>query len=181
MEPKPFGTTLKDAQNAELRKFQIEEIARFTDVPRPLLMMDETSWGTGIEQLGLFFITYCLLPWFVTIEQAIWSRLLSDADQEDHYAKFNEGALLRGSLKDQAEFFAKALGAGGGRGWMTQNEVRDKFDQNAKEGGDELPEPITKQPASDNGDGQDPGDEGDASGTKPSKKPAKGSGGTGDE
>jgi hypothetical protein len=41
------------------RKHQAEEVSRYTGVPRPLLMFDETSWGTGIEQLGLFLITYC--------------------------------------------------------------------------------------------------------------------------
>jgi HK97 family phage portal protein len=153
LQAKPFGTTLKDAQNAELRKFQIEEMGRFTGIPRPLLMMDETSWGTGIEQLGLFLIMYCLMPWFISIEEAIWRSLLTEAEQDKFYAKFNEGALLRGSLKDQAEFFAKALGSGGGRGWLTQNEVREMSERNPMEGGDELPEPITK-PAS-NGDKED--------------------------
>lgn len=170
LEAKPFGHTLKDSQNAELRKFQIEEMARFTGVPRPLLMLDETSWGTGIEQLGLFLITYCLLPWFITIEEAISRSLLSEEEQEDYYPKFNEGALLRGSLKDQAEFFAKALGSGGGRGWMTQNEVRDKSELNPKEGGDELPEPITKAPNEGSG-ASDPEDKGDAAGGGSGKRP----------
>jgi HK97 family phage portal protein len=164
----PFGHTLKDAQNQELRKFEIEEVSRFTGVPRPLLSLDETSWGSGIEQLGLFLITYCLLPWFTTIEEAIWRSLLTEAEQTDHYAKFNEGALLRGSLENQANFFAKALGSGGGRGWMTQNEVRDKFELNPKDGGDELPEPITKGSAQDGQDPKDPAaSPGGAGGGKP--------------
>jgi HK97 family phage portal protein len=142
LQAKPFGSSLKDAQNSDLRKFQIEELGRFTGIPRPLLMMDETSWGTGIEQLGLFLVTYCLLPWFVNIEQAVTRSLLYEAESDQYYAKFNEAALLRGSLKDQAEFFAKALGTGGGRGWMTQNEVREKVELNPKDGGDELPEPA---------------------------------------
>lgn len=179
LEAKPFGHTLKDTQNAELRKFQIEEMSRFTGVPRPLLSLDETSWGTGIEQLGLFFITYCLLPWFITIEEAIWRSLLSEAEQDQYYAKFNEGALLRGSLKDQAEFFAKALGSGGGRGWMTQNEVREKSELNPMEGGDELPEPITKAPAE--GQEKPEGDDDAPGGAGEARKPPKRSGGAGDE
>jgi len=39
---------------------------------------------------------------------------------------------LRGSLKDQAEFLSKALGAGGTPGFMTPNEARDKFDLNKR-------------------------------------------------
>ncbi len=172
LEAKPFGHTLREAQNNEQQEFLIAEVGRFTGVPRPLLGMDETSWGTGIEQLGLFFITYCLLSWFVNIEQAIARSLLSEAEQDKYFAKFNDGALLRGSLESQSNFFSKALGAGGGRGWMTQNEVRDKFNQNPKDGGDELPQPITKgQTGTDEGDGA--GGE-TPPGTQPAGKPSQG-------
>lgn len=154
------GTTLKDAQMNEARQFQVEEIARFTDIPRPLLMVDETSWGSGIEQLGLFFITYCLMPWFITFEEAVKRSLLNEEDQDQYYVKFNEGALLRGSLKDQAEYFSKALGAGTpGSNWMTQDEVRDKFNLQPKGGkADELAsaaEPVAPTAVSP-GSGQEP-------------------------
>lgn len=139
LKAKIFAGSAKDAQLVESRKHEAEEISRFTDVPRPLLMFDETAWGTGIEQLGLFFVTYCLMKWFVIWEEAIWLCLLTEREQETFYAKYNEGALLRGSLKDQAEFFAKALGSGGGLPWMKQNEVRDNFELNPAEGGDALP------------------------------------------
>lgn len=141
LKAKPFGTSARDSQLIELMKREAEEVARFTGVPRPLLMFDETSWGSGIEQLGLFFVTYCLLPWFVIWEEAIWTWLLTPAEQETHFAKFNEGALLRGSQKDQAEFIKAALGPN--NGYLSQNEAREFFDRNPKEGGDELPRPGT--------------------------------------
>src|SRR4051794_3132473 len=46
-EYKPIGANAKDAQMNELRKLQVEEIGRVSGVPRPLLMVDETSWGSG--------------------------------------------------------------------------------------------------------------------------------------
>lgn len=150
---KPF-TTAKDAQTDELRKREVEEVARFLDVPRPLLMMDETAWGSGIEQLGLFFVTYCLLGWFVAWEQAVERSCLTEAEQDadELYVKFNEGALLRGSLKDQADFFSKALG--NNAAWMKPDEVRGHFDLNPVPGGDRLPEgkkasPAPKEPTDD--------------------------------
>lgn len=143
LKAKPFAGSAKDAELAEIRKQEAEEVARFTGVPRPLLMFDETSWGSGIEQLGLFFVTYGLLMWFVIWEEAIW-RMLEPTEQEGRdgsilYAKYNERALLRGSMKDQAEFMARALGSGGGHAWMTPNEARDNFDMNPRDGGDDLP------------------------------------------
>ncbi|EBV3599749.1 phage portal protein [Salmonella enterica subsp. enterica serovar Virchow] len=118
----------KDSQLTELRKLQIEEIARVTGVPRPLLMVDETSWGSGIEALGQFFIAYALNPWFEAWQQAIERSLLVDGDEDLYVAKFNPGALLRGSLKDQAEYLSKALGAGGHQPWMWADEARDVMD-----------------------------------------------------
>src|SRR5690606_4813106 len=124
MEASPFSQTGKDNQHLETRQHQIEEIGRVFGVPRPLLMVDDTSWGSGIDVLGQFFVRYGLAPWFTAWEQAIHRSVLSDGEKDKLYAKFNEGALLRGSMSDQAEFFAKALGSGGHQPWMDVNEVR---------------------------------------------------------
>lgn len=121
----PFTSTAKDGQQLESRNHQIEEVARLYGVPRPLLMMDDTSWGSGIEQLAIFFVQYTLAPRFVMWEQALARALLTDRERESLYFKFNERALMRGTLKDQADYFAKALGAGGHQPWHTANEVRD--------------------------------------------------------
>jgi HK97 family phage portal protein len=118
----------RDSQLTELRKLQVEEIARVTGVPRPLLMVDETSWGSGIEALGQFFVAYALNPWFEAWQQAAERSLLDDDEQDLYAVKFNPAALLRGSLKDQADFLAKALGSGGHAPWMHVDEVRDVMD-----------------------------------------------------
>jgi len=119
----------KDAQHLETRRHQIEEVGRIFGMPRPFLMMDDTSWGSGIEQLGIFFVTYTLAPWLKAWESAISRLLLTPADRRaGYYPKFNERALLRGSMKDQAEFFAKMMGSGGSPQIMEQNEARGLLD-----------------------------------------------------
>lgn len=120
-----FSSTAKDGQQIENRNHQIEEVARLYGVPRPLLMMDDTSWGSGIEQLAIFFVQFTMSPRFVCWEQALARSLLTDRERESLYFKTNERALLRGTLKDQAEYFAKALGSGGHQPWHTANEIRD--------------------------------------------------------
>lgn len=144
-----WANTAADAQQIENRDHQIEEVARAFGVPRPLLMMDDTSWGSGIEQLAIFFIQYTLAPWFTCWEQALARVLLSEKeqDQEELQFKFNERALLRGTLKDQADFFAKALGAGGHAPWMTQNEVREVSDmpKSTDQNADQLRNPMTQK------------------------------------
>ena len=123
-----FTSTAKDGQQIENRNHQIEEVARLYGVPRPLLMMDDTSWGSGIEQLAIFFVQFTMAPRFVAWEQALERSLLQDHERGSLYFKFNERALLRGTLKDQADYFAKALGAGGHQPWHFANEVRDLLD-----------------------------------------------------
>lgn len=145
-----WSNTAEDSQQIENRNHQIEEIARAFGVPRPLLMMDDTSWGSGIEQLAIFFIQYTLAPWFICWEQALARVLLSESERmkEELQFKFNERALLRGTLKDQADFFAKALGAGGHAPWMLQNEVRELSDlpRSNDPNADLLRNPMTQKP-----------------------------------
>ncbi|GBD48091.1 phage portal protein [Methylopila sp. Yamaguchi] len=133
VEPKSIGANAKDSQSNETRARQVEEIARIFGVPRPLLMIDETSWGSGIDVLGQFFVRYGLNPWFEAWQQAISRTLLVGDDKEQFAAKFNPGALLRGSMQQQGEFFAKALGAGGHQPWMHWDEVRDALDLPVRE------------------------------------------------
>ncbi len=132
----------KDGQGLENRKHQIEEIARPFGVPRPLLGVDDTSWGSGIDVLGQFFVRYALNPWFEAWQQAIERSLLTDAEADIYEAKFNAGALLRGSMKDQAEFFAKGLGSGGHQPWLHPSEPRDWLDLPQR---DDLPAPMGQQ------------------------------------
>ncbi|MFN9476368.1 phage portal protein [Acidovorax sp.] len=126
-----WASTAAEAQHNEQRNLQIEEVARAFGVPRPLLMMDETAWGSGIEQLGIFFVQYGLQRWFTAWEEAAARTLLSEPEQDRFFYKFNERALLRGTLKDQGDYFAKALGAGGHGPWYTQDEVRELSDMPA--------------------------------------------------
>lgn len=150
MDAEPFSVTAKDSQHMETRKFQAEENSRVFGVPRPLLMLDETNWGTGVGVLGQFFVRYGLQPWFTAWEQCVQRSLLIEDEKELFEVKFNAGALMRGSMEDQGEFFAKALGSGGHQPWMTANEVRGLQDLPDNPNGDKLAGPANvKQETSD--------------------------------
>lgn len=118
----------RDSQAIEQRRHQIEEVARPFGVPRPLLGVDDTSWGSGIDVLGQFFVRYGLNPWFEVWQQAGERSLFSERDAETYEVKFNPAGLLRGSFADQAEFFAKGLGAGGHHPFLSVSEIRGWLD-----------------------------------------------------
>ncbi|MHC3940215.1 phage portal protein [Paenochrobactrum sp. BZR 201-1] len=148
MQPHQFTSSAKASQQLESRALQIEEIGRAFGVPRPFLGVDDTSWGSGIDVLGQIFVRYALNPWFTAWEQAIKRSCMTDIEREQLEVKFNAGALLRGSMKDQADFFAKALGSGGHQPWMDYEEVRDTMD---------LPEKtIAPNPLAQKGNGNEP-------------------------
>jgi HK97 family phage portal protein len=138
MEASPFASTAVNSQLVEVRAATVEDIGRVFGVPRPLLGVDDTSWGSGIEQLAILFVRFGLAPWFKAWEDAISISCLTDAERGTVFADFQERELLRGTIKDQFEAYAKASGAGGHQPWMTANEVRADLGMTPHQDGDGL-------------------------------------------
>lgn len=119
-----------DAQHIETRKLQVEEICRAMRVmPIMVGQADKSATYASAEQMFLAHVVHTLGPWYERFEKSANVNLLSAEDRAaGYYTKFNANALMRGAAKDRAEFYAKALGAGGTPAWMTQDEVRAKED-----------------------------------------------------
>ncbi len=133
MKFNPISMTLKDAEFLDSRKFSVAEIARWFGVP-PHMVGDverSTSWGTGIEQQGLHFLIYSLLPWIELLEQSIRFTLVIQAER--YYPKFNVGKLLQMDQKTQAEVFGLLID----KGVLSPNECRELLERNPRKGGDE--------------------------------------------
>lgn len=144
----PFTMTGADQQLLETRKHQVESICRrFRVMPIMVGQSDKASTYASAEQMFLAHVIHTLMPWYQRIEQSADINLLSEEDrQAGFYTKLNPDALMRGATKDQGEYFAKALGSGGGRGWMTQNDVRAMLDLDRSDDpeADKLPQPTVK-------------------------------------
>jgi phage portal protein BeeE len=65
-----------------------------------------TSWGTGIEQQNLGFITYSLRSWLIRWEKEIHKTLLTKEERLNYYAEFLVEGLLRGDYKTRQEGLA---------------------------------------------------------------------------
>jgi HK97 family phage portal protein len=81
-----IGLSNEDTQYIDSRKFQRSEIAMFFGVPPHMLgdVDKSTSWGSGIEQQQMGFLTHTLRPWIVSVSEAIERDLLLEAEQRDH-------------------------------------------------------------------------------------------------
>lgn len=141
-----------DAQTREMRSQQIEEVCRLMGV-MPIMVgySDKASTYASSEQMFLAHVIHTLSPWYARIEQSADANLLTKLERaKGYYFKFNANGLMRGAAKDRAEYFAKALGSGGGQGWMTADEVRQLEEMNPM-GGDaaKIPAPSNQKPPAD--------------------------------
>lgn len=138
-----------DAQHLETRKHQIEEICRFMGVfPMIIFQSDKTSTFASSESFFEANNKLTLSRWFARVEGSANINLLSKKDRKAGlYFKFLANGLMRGSSKDRADYYSKALGSGGSPGWMSPDEVRESEEMNPK-GGDaaKLPPGSAKQP-----------------------------------
>lgn len=134
---KELSMSAADAQLLESRGFSVSDIARFFGVPGHMIGHTEktTSWGSGIEQMSVGFVTYTLQPHLTSIAQELNRKLFPN---EERFFEFEVKGLLRGDSKAQSEFFRSALGGSSGPAWMTVNEVRKLNNLQQVDGGDEL-------------------------------------------
>lgn len=141
----PLSMSAIDQQLIESRRLQIEEICRaFGVMPIMVGHTDKTATYASAEQMFLAHVVHTLSPWYQRLEQSADVNLLTEDEIRDgYYTKFTPNALMRGAAKDRGEFYAKALGAGGTKGWATQNEVRawEEMDRLDDPEADQLPQP----------------------------------------
>jgi len=123
--PEAIGINPTDAQLLESRAWSLEEICRFFRVPPWMVGYTEksTSWGTGLEQQVLGFLTFSLATWLRRIERAITKKLLSPAERGMLYAEFSIEGLLRADSAARASFYST----------MVQNGIYTRDDCRVRE------------------------------------------------
>ena len=121
MKYQQLSITPEDQQLLETRRFTVEEICRWFDVP-PVLVhhSNVTTWGSGVEQIVSGFHKFTVRPMLVSIEQAIRKRVLTPRQRATMTVEFSFEALLRGDPAARATFYSTGLQ----NGYLTRNEVR---------------------------------------------------------
>lgn len=117
----PISIAPNESQFLETRQFQVSDIARWFRIPPHMIGDTEksTSWGTGIEEQAIGFVTYTLRPWLTCIEQCLTKML-----PRGQFAKFDIDELLRGDVKARWEAYKMGREAG----VYSVNEIRAKED-----------------------------------------------------
>lgn len=135
MKYQQLSLSPEDQQLLESRKYGVEEICRWFNVP-PVLVhhANVTTWGSGIEQIVDGFYKLAVRPMLVSIEQATKKRVMTSKQRARLTAEMSFDALLRGNAKDRAELYAKNVQ----NGIMTRNECRQLENLPPMVGADEL-------------------------------------------
>jgi HK97 family phage portal protein len=122
----------QDAELLASRGFNVEELCRWFRVPPFMVGHSEksTSWGTGIEQQMIGFLTFSLRPWLARIEQSINKCLLTPAEQTRYFAEFALEGLLRADSASRASFYSTMVQ----NGIYTRDDVRGLENQPKKGG-----------------------------------------------
>lgn len=133
---KPLSISPEDMQMLESRAFNVEEVCRWFRVP-PFMVghtTKSTSWGTGLEQQNIGFLTYALAPYLTRIQQRVRLSLLPAPERGRYYAEHNIEALLRADSAGRAQFYSTMAQNGG----ITRNEIRVRENLPKMPGGDVL-------------------------------------------
>jgi HK97 family phage portal protein len=138
LDVKQLSLSASDSLILETSLFQIEEIARILGVPPHMIGKTDknTSFGSGVEQMGRGFVKFTLKRDLVKFEQEFNRKLWPQ--RQELFVRFDLADIERGDLKSENEALRIALGRAGEPGWMTQNEVRRVKNLPPKDGGDEL-------------------------------------------
>ena len=129
---KPLSISAEDSQFLETRQFDVEEIARWYGIPPHLLQHLLRATFNNVEELGIDFVRYGLMPWLEIWEQSCRMKLFTPDEQEDLFVEHNVDALMRGNAAARANFYTAMTNAA----IMNRNECRKLENLDPVEGGD---------------------------------------------
>lgn len=141
-----------DAEHLATRKHQIEEICRLMGV-FPIMVGHAGDQSPTFSSASEFFgahVRYSLMPWNRATKMSIATQLLTKEERREGYdILIDTSELLRGSIKDRAEYYRAALGSNSNPGWLRPNEVRedDGWEPVEETAMDEVWQPMTMQPS----------------------------------
>lgn len=138
------GLAPQDAAFVATQKWETVEVARAFGIP-PHMIGDverSTSWGSGVAEQGIGFVTYTLTPWITRLEWVARRGLLAALDPQLRL-RWRVDALQRGDTKSRYEGYQ----IGRNWGWLSANDIRTFEDLDPIDAGDTYLQPLNMVPA----------------------------------
>jgi HK97 family phage portal protein len=124
MDIKQLNMTMEDSQFLETRKFQVEDLCSFLDVPMMLIHRsgDKNQTFASAEIINQMFITHNMQPHFVNWEQRLNEDLLYDSERSKYYFNFNIDEIMRGDSVARAAYYNSRFQTAS----LTPNDIKRK-------------------------------------------------------
>jgi len=133
------GISQTDAQYIESRKLQKEEIATMFLVPLFVLnSTDNTTWGSGLEQITKSFVRFSLNPRLNRLALTLVRELIPESQRRNTRIVFDTDDFTLGSFKERMEGYRSAIESG----VLNPNECREIEDRNPRDGGEDYRQPM---------------------------------------
>jgi HK97 family phage portal protein len=113
-------------QFIESRKFSVEEIARFFNVPPHMIQSLDRATFSNIEHQAIQYVVHSIRPWLVNFEQELRRSLFTEVEKKKYFAEFNVEGLLRGDSQSRSEYYNKMFQIGA----YTINDIRELENMN---------------------------------------------------
>jgi HK97 family phage portal protein len=120
-----------DSQFIELRRYQLEEIARLFRIPGSRLGLAPDTPDADIA-----FVTHCIMPWLRRFESAFTRDLIGGDDR--YIVEFDVRGLLRGDAASRSAFYRAMWDIG----VVSTNDIRATENLDPVEGGDVRYRPL---------------------------------------
>ena len=138
MTYKALGIPPEAAQFIATRQFQLQDIARWFNVPPHLLADLSRATFSNIEHSDLQFVKYTMRSILKSRETELETKLLDPKDYGKIRIRYNIDGLLRGDLASLTAHLKEMVTVG----VLTRNEARNKLNLNPLDGLDKPLEPA---------------------------------------
>lgn len=123
---KAINLTAQEIQLIEQQRFNIEDIARWINIPLHKIKSMTAATNNNIEQQAQDYIGDTLAPYVTNIEEENAKKLTTSSEQINIFCKGNLNALMRADMKARSEYYSKMTQSG----IYSRNEVRSLEEMN---------------------------------------------------
>lgn len=128
----PISVTPDDAQLLESRKYSVEEIARFFNIPPYKLYygMSNVDASNEIESMQSLYLLDTILPMTTMMAEEMEQKLFRNSDKGKYSVDFDFSALYKTNKQTEADYYRALLNIG----VLSINEVRGKLNMEPIDG-----------------------------------------------
>lgn len=143
----PTSTSPEDAQTIQTREFQVREVCRIFGIPPAKMGLG--GGGESIEAQNIQFLTDCIQPHLIRVEQEANRKLVREHEWGWYTWEHSVEGLLRADILTRY----KSYSIGRNWGWLSVNQIRKLESWDPIPGGDTFLSPTNMQPLTDTAPG----------------------------